>query len=91
MGLRVDALKGSKQMEQDMFVIENECRKALMREKMKKKWNQFFGNCIEKHLTLDENGMTILCGCRGTNATWCSERRGAGRKAWHAVPRVSRD
>jgi hypothetical protein len=61
MGLRLDALNGSQQMEQDMFVIEYECMEALMREEMKNKWNQFFGICIEKHLTSFENVMTILC------------------------------
>ena len=52
-------------MEQDIVVLEYECVKALMREKMKKKWNQFFGICIKKHLTLDENVMTILCSVAG--------------------------
>ena len=38
-------------MEQDIVVLEYECVKALMRENVKKKWNQFFGICIEKYLT----------------------------------------
>ena len=48
MGLRLDALNGSKQMEQDIFVLEYEYREALMRENVEKKWNQFFGICMKK-------------------------------------------
>ena len=48
MGLRLEALKSSKQMEQDIFEIENDCVKALRRENDKKEWNQFFEICIQK-------------------------------------------
>ena len=37
-----------------------------MRENAEKKWNQFFGICIEKHLTLDED--VIIVKCRVTDA-----------------------
>ena len=48
MGLRLEALKGSKQMEQDMFVVEYECMEALTRENAERNGIQFFGNCMQK-------------------------------------------
>jgi len=59
MGLRLDALKSSKQMEQDIFGIEYDWRESLMRENVEKIWNQFFGICMKKHLTLDKNELTV--------------------------------
>jgi hypothetical protein len=44
MGLRLDALKGSRQMEQDMFVLENEYRESLKREKVEKEMESIFWN-----------------------------------------------
>jgi len=60
MGLRLDALKGSKQMGQDMFEFENECMKALMRENAEKKCNQFFVINTKKHLTSDETWWLLI-------------------------------
>jgi hypothetical protein len=48
MGLRLEALKGSKQMEQDMFVVEYECMESLTRENAERNGIQFFGNCMQK-------------------------------------------
>jgi hypothetical protein len=32
-----------------------------MRENAEKNWNQFFGICIEKHLTLDAGVIIVKC------------------------------
>jgi hypothetical protein len=60
MGLRLDALKSSKQIEQDIFEIEYDLMETLTRENEKKIWNQFFVICMKKHLTSDERKMRIM-------------------------------
>lgn len=48
MGLRLDALKASQQMEQDIVVIEYDGMETLMRENVEKEMESIFCELYEK-------------------------------------------